>query len=52
MDGSNPRDWLTQHRRLTARWARRLGRSEAEDVASETLTRILRQPSPDGRQAP
>jgi RNA polymerase sigma-70 factor (ECF subfamily) len=44
---------LHQHQRqLTARFSRRLGRSEAEDLASEAVARGLGHPAPDGRQAP
>jgi RNA polymerase sigma factor (sigma-70 family) len=43
---------LNQHRRLTSRLARRVGRFEAEDLASEALTRTLRRPPPDGGQQP
>lgn len=40
---------LQQHRRLTTRHAARLGRSIAEDLASEAVARCLRQPAPDGQ---
>jgi RNA polymerase sigma-70 factor (ECF subfamily) len=43
---------LQQHRRLTARHASRLGRSAAEDLASEAVVRCLRHPAPDGQQGP
>lgn len=45
-------DLLDHHRRLTARIAPRVGHAEAEDLASEALTRALRRPPPDGRSAP
>jgi RNA polymerase sigma-70 factor, ECF subfamily len=43
---------LRHQRRLSARWAARLGRSEAEDLASEAIARGLARPSPDGRTEP
>lgn len=43
---------LNQHRRLTSRLARRVGRFEAEDLASEALARSLRRPAPDGSRLP
>jgi RNA polymerase sigma factor (sigma-70 family) len=43
---------LRHQRKLSARWAARLGRSEAEDLASEAVTRGLARPSPDGRTEP
>ncbi|HEX2657560.1 MAG TPA: sigma-70 family RNA polymerase sigma factor, partial [Polyangia bacterium] len=39
-------------RRLASRLASRLGRSDAEDLASEAIARGLARPAPDGRQAP
>ena len=43
---------LEHHRSLTDRYAPRLGRSVAEDLASEALVRSLRRPAPDGRVGP
>lgn len=48
----DPADLLQQHRRLTSRLARRYGRSEAEDLASEALVRTLRRPAPQGARQP
>jgi RNA polymerase sigma factor (sigma-70 family) len=39
-------------RQLVNRHAPRIGRSDAEDLASEAVTRALEHPPPDGRQAP
>ena len=52
MDPKDASDLLLQHRRLIHRLARRFGRAEAEDLASEAFARALRHPAPDGRQAP
>ena len=46
------RTLLAQHRSLTERHARRLGRSQAEDLASEAIARVLGHPAPDGREGP
>lgn len=43
---------LKHQRRLTSRFAARLGRSDAEDLASEAIARGLARPAPDGRQEP
>jgi RNA polymerase sigma factor (sigma-70 family) len=43
---------LHHQRRLTSRFATRLGRSDAEDLASEAIARGLARPAPDGRQEP
>jgi len=43
---------LRHQRRLTSRFARRLGESDAEDLASEAIARGLARPAPDGRQEP
>src|SRR3954447_14650217 len=43
---------LAHHRSLTARYAARLGRTQAEDLASEAIARALRRPAPDGRFGP
>ena len=43
---------LSHQRRLTSRFAARLGRSDAEDLASEAIARGLARPAPDGRQEP
>src|SRR3954463_731604 len=43
---------LRHQRRLSARWAARLGRSDAEDLASEAIARGLARPAPDGQQEP
>ncbi|MBC8133505.1 MAG: sigma-70 family RNA polymerase sigma factor [Deltaproteobacteria bacterium] len=51
MDIPDAPDLLNQHRRLTARLARHIGRGEAEDLASEAMTRGLFHPAPDGRRA-
>lgn len=48
----DPVELLDQHRRLTSRLARRYGRFEAEDLASEALVRSLRRPAPDGARQP
>jgi RNA polymerase sigma factor (sigma-70 family) len=52
MDPNDAPALLQHHRSLIARLSRRLGRSNAEDLASEALVRSLRRPAPDGRQAP
>jgi DNA-directed RNA polymerase specialized sigma24 family protein len=43
---------LQQHRLFIARYAARLGRGVAEDLASEAIARSLRHPAPDGRHGP
>ena len=43
---------LQQHRLFIARYARRLGRGVAEDLASEAIVRSLRHPAPDGHHGP
>ena len=43
---------FSHQRRLTSRFAARLGRSDAEDLASEAIARGLARPAPDGRQEP
>jgi RNA polymerase sigma factor (sigma-70 family) len=43
---------LRHQRRLTSRFAARLGRSDAEDLAAEAVARGLARPAPDGRQEP
>jgi DNA-directed RNA polymerase specialized sigma24 family protein len=43
---------LRTRRQLVDRHAPRIGRSDAEDLASEALTRALEHPAPDGRHAP
>ncbi|MEP6651917.1 MAG: sigma-70 family RNA polymerase sigma factor [Myxococcales bacterium] len=52
MDIGDAFSLLRQHRSLTARLVRRVGRGEAEDLASEAVARGVRRPAPDGRQAP
>jgi RNA polymerase sigma factor (sigma-70 family) len=52
MDARRGTALLQHHRDLTARLSRRIGRSEAEDLASEAVARGLGRPAPDGRQAP
>ncbi len=52
MDTADVLGLLRQHRRFTSRLAGRLGRGEAEDLASEAVARCIGQPAPDGRQAP
>ena len=49
---ADPVELLDHHRRLTTRLARRYGRFEAEDLASEALARSLHHPAPDGARAP
>jgi len=48
----DPVELLDQHRRLTSRLARRYGRFEAEDLASEALARSLRRPARAGAHQP
>lgn len=52
MDSADAPGLLQQHRRLTSRMAGHIGRSDAEDLASEAVARGIGRPAPDGRQAP
>jgi len=53
MMNESPARALLRHRRaLAKRLASRLGTAQAEDLASEAMTRGLARPAPDGRQGP
>src|SRR5262245_22518273 len=51
-EGPPTTELIQDHRTLTRRYAGRLGRADAEDLASEALARVLHSPPPDGRRAP